>query len=624
MKQNGKIKLAIYFLFIICIMSNCTNKITNVYKGHKFTTAENGISQQYYYNDSLKFQINYLGTYNLMPLNCKNQKKKIPSQFKTLISKDLSFANILSQKSTNTVHAIIISDLSYQNNLNSSIKTKIFGNKYNELNFGSTRDLIYDSTNFYLKKLTNKKAYYFSKDTLKGLIFFEIPYSNKNVTFLWLISNYLKENEKLEKIKFQIENNILPMMASFDTLIYQKKLSKTLNPFYIGFNSFGENNYLRAVDSLIFYKTSLDTSKKNSDFWQSLATYSSFISDENSEMYSIKGAGRKYIINQNEIDSLMRYTYNYFPITAIDVISEEVKKHKIVILNDNHDNPNSRIFADSLLKPMFENGFKYLAVETVDYEDNLLNTRGFPIQKTGFYTKEPRFAEMLRHALKIGFKIIPYEDTLKCDFKDFLECLNFREFNQANNIKNILKKDSLSKIFIYAGYDHIYKTPNDGWIHMAQSLKVQTGINPLCIEQTQMIPKYNNEFENNFYKVLNAKYSFEKPMIFKNNKEEYLLPNNMKNAVDLQIYHPKLWKYNNMPKKLIINIPHKIKGNFILQLYLKNELEQLGLKDVIPVFNKRIVNHVYKYEIPVTAGKYTFLIRNINGEIVYSKNLIHY
>lgn len=162
----------------------------------------------------------------------------------------------------------------------------------------------------------------------------------------------------------------------------------------------------------------------------------------------------------------------------VSYIIDKIGDTSVLMLNEAHNAPEHRLFAQSLLKPLRDKGFDYLAIETLYWSDTLINQRKYPISTSGYYSREPYFSNFIRTAIKEGFTIVPYEqETGTGD-------INERETNQANNLINIITKNPSAKIFVYAGYSHIKKKSDDEDIKwMAERFKDSTGINPITIDQ---------------------------------------------------------------------------------------------------------------------------------------------
>jgi hypothetical protein len=106
-----------------------------------------------------------------------------------------------------------------------------------------------------------------------------------------------------------------------------------------------------------------------------------------------------------EIDSI---NSKYSVVNAADYIIQEAQKNQVVMINEAHHNSMHRAFTKSLLKRLFDNGYKNLGLEALDrgeHLDSALNNRGYPIQKTGYYTQDPQFGDLLREAIKTNREI---------------------------------------------------------------------------------------------------------------------------------------------------------------------------------------------------------------------------
>src|SRR5699024_10944773 len=99
--------------------------------------------------------------------------------------------------------------------------------------------------------------------------------------------------------------------------------------------------------------------------------------------------------------------------------------------------------------------------------------------ESGFYTKEPHFAQLIRKAQKMGFKFVSYENT-DPDKK--------REYGQAYNLyQKTFAKDESAKVVVLAGLDHILEQQtedNRKWLGFILNKKY--GINPLTISQSHL------------------------------------------------------------------------------------------------------------------------------------------
>ena len=189
---------------------------------------------------------------------------------------------------------------------------------------------------------------------------------------------------------------------------------------------------------------------------------------------------------------------------AVDVIAKLAKDRQAVFLNEAHSNALTRTVTVQVLEKLRAEGFDTFAAETLYDTDKDLAKRGFPDSSSGFYTEEPIYAEMVRTALRLGYKVVPYEATSNATG-------NEREQEQAHNlIAASLKKDPNSRIVVNAGFAHIQKAGVYlGGKSMAQHFQRLSGIEPLCIEQTMMTPHLKRASDHPYY---NAVIAAQKPV----------------------------------------------------------------------------------------------------------------
>lgn len=171
------------------------------------------------------------------------------------------------------------------------------------------------------------------------------------------------------------------------------------------------------------------------------------------------------------------YLQQFKPVPAYKYILKRAATEQLIIINEAHHQPRHRTFVTFLLKGLYEQGYRYLGIETLGYLDSTYNECKYPVLLTGFYSKEPQFGNLIREALRIGFTLFPYE-TEVAEHNGKL-----REIDQATNIARYMKEHP-GKYLIYCGYDHVIEGPHKGWEKaMAGRLKEYTGIDPLTIDQ---------------------------------------------------------------------------------------------------------------------------------------------
>lgn len=187
----------------------------------------------------------------------------------------------------------------------------------------------------------------------------------------------------------------------------------------------------------------------------------------------------------------------YSPRPALDAITRLASRYQIVYLNEAHNVPLTRTLAVQLLEKLRAEGFTHLGMETIYQSDAGLQARGYPVPDSGFYTREPIDAEMVRTALQLGFQVFGYEALSDATG-------DAREAEQARNIyETVFRHDPHARLVVVAGYAHIQK----GGVYldgssMATHLHKLTGIDGLAVEQTMMIPHAKRADDHPYYRAI--------------------------------------------------------------------------------------------------------------------------
>jgi len=274
---------------------------------------------------------------------------------------------------------------------------------------------------------------------------------------------------------------------------------------------------------------------------QTLATLQSFVGDTLGSLATmdraVPQAHRATSPDSSETESP--------PLPALAEILKEAKGRQIVMLNEAHDSPRCRAFALQLALALRKEGFTYFAAETFTSEIQQTVSKGYPNRKTGFYTFEPVFGDLVRQVIRAGYRLVPYETEEQNVKGDSTDRLISREAAQARNLeKRILQKDPKARVFVYAGYSHITedtRMTKDGrdasW--MAARLKRDTGIDPLTIDQTGAAEHSDPKYENPEYVRLVNRYHFNPPSVFRAADGAWRVMGDYRGKVDMQVVFPR-------------------------------------------------------------------------------------
>lgn len=175
---------------------------------------------------------------------------------------------------------------------------------------------------------------------------------------------------------------------------------------------------------------------------------------------------------------------DWHAVPAADYIAGAIAGRRILVVNEAHHRPQTRLLTLALLPRLRALGFDHFAIEGLDPADAALAARGYPTEKSGYYIQEPLYGEIVREALRLGFVVHAYEpqDAGRMSPQD-------RETRQAEALQAILEKDPHARLFVHAGYAHADKAPGrlpGNARPMAAELGRLTGIEPYTVDQTTL------------------------------------------------------------------------------------------------------------------------------------------
>lgn len=376
-----------------------------------------------------------------------------------------------------------------------------------------------------------------------------------------------------------------------DSITFENsELNKTT--YFDVFNDVRENdNFLVAREKIKNAPLQQNDQQKFNKF-QLLATINSFISNnkEYDSLFFKKEQKLKSIYNKR-VDSLLN---NRKQKNALQEFDSIIKNKQVVMLNEIHWSPKNRILATKLLNNLKENGFKYFAVEAIEKDkDSILNSRKYPSKDTGYYTREPYFAHLIRIAKSLNFEIIQYDD---------LNTDEDRELVQSKNLKKIIDKDSTAKIFVYAGIDHILEK-NPSKKKMAEYFKELTGIDPVTLNQIKIGSDIPTEFEifpSTDFNTFNG---------LSTNVDFYIVNNIKPSLIDLY-KDEEFGKLNLKFKKLKINKEE----NTLVRIYKENEFRKLK-SNAIPI--SIFIYDIENTTIELPKGKYFIQFSTLKNDSLF-------
>jgi len=419
---------------------------------------------------------------------------------------------------------------------------------------------------------------------------------------------------------------------------YSEITLKEITDFEPGFNEYcnlnlNSNFELNAVQSSFYgdYQNALDQATKResidhnplknipisggdkAELIKSLET-----SIQDTETDNATKASAQTILDLLNKPSAQQLFVNSRPVSAVNFIITQSEKYHFTLINEAHYNSQHRSFTSDLLKPLWDQGYRYLALETLNYQDSAIHERGYPIKSSGYYTKDSNFGNLVRKAIEIGYKLIPYESqdghggTL-------------RDYNQAKNIYDqTWNKDKNGKVLIHAGYSHISEVGGPTYEPMGLQLKNLISQEILTIDQVDMIGLLDTHTQHEYYQEACKKNDFSEPTIFLTKEKKVIVNPTISLGIDIQVYHPKTkfikgrpdWMYKAGTKQIPLNAALlKYKGNLV-QAVKRNEV-----LDAVPV-DQFVISEGTIFLL--NSGNYDLRLINCKGNMLASLELTVY
>lgn len=315
------------------------------------------------------------------------------------------------------------------------------------------------------------------------------------------------------------------------------------------------------------------------------------------------------------------FNEKYSKVKAADYIIQEAKKYQVVIINEAHHNSFHRVFTRSLLQDLFDNGYRNLGIEALENGENLeasLNERKYPLLSSGYYTKDPQFANLIRTALEIGFTLFPYEIK-----ETGISSVESREKAQAKNIQNFIASKPNEKFLIYCGFDHNLEGVHHTWgSTMTSRLTEYTGINPLTINQVVYSERSKPEYNHPLWKAFDIKASTV--MIDKDNNP--LKYEREEAWSDIAVFHPQTNYVNNRPNWIFEN-GNKNVSISLVDIQLEFPLMVLAFKkgepfhEAVPYDITEVVHETRSCNLGLEKGVYEVVVTNGDKSIKFEKRV---
>lgn len=282
---------------------------------------------------------------------------------------------------------------------------------------------------------------------------------------------------------------------------------------------------------------------------------------------------------------------------------------QVVIINEAHHQPMHRVFTTSLLIQLYQQGYRYLGLETLDKRDTALNDRKYPIYRSGTYSREPQFGQLIRIALQLGYTLFPYEAAGNTNGTE-------REIEQARNIQQHIQQDPQGKYLIHCGFAHAVEGAYRSWGKaMAGRLYEFTGINPLTINQTDFSEKSDHAFNHPLYQPL----QLAEPSVFVDAAGHPFKAPSHPDWFDIMVFHPKTlmqsgrphWLFRNQQQAVAIDLPKDEPGFPLMVLAFRDGED---MRQAVPCDIVYVAEEKDKVTLALAPGDYLIIYQTAAKE----------
>ncbi|TDP38231.1 hypothetical protein DEU29_10583 [Idiomarina aquatica] len=297
---------------------------------------------------------------------------------------------------------------------------------------------------------------------------------------------------------------------------------------------------------------------------------------------------------------------------AVDAIVKKSAEHQIVMINEAHHIPQHRVLTYRLLEGLWEQGYRYLALEALSENAENEMAKEYVFEKAGFYTVEPVFANLLLHAQQLGFQLVSYD--YGSEMQGGTEA---REKSAAKNLREkIFDNTPDAKVIIHVGYNHINE---DGWL--AYYLKESLELDPLTINQTEIAEKSEKKFESETYTWLVENHSFDAPVLLMDSEQRFWSHNPEK--YDVNVIWPRTEYSLNRPDWARLGRElMRVDMSWCEESYpCTVEVYRVGEDDEVPADRIVISTENEASGIFISPSSSQIKVTNVEGEVLHTESL---
>ncbi|MCZ2100216.1 MAG: hypothetical protein LC107_01600 [Chitinophagales bacterium] len=165
----------------------------------------------------------------------------------------------------------------------------------------------------------------------------------------------------------------------------------------------------------------------------------------------------------NSVPTNALFTFDSTCVSS-DVIDEasfiqQINAAKVILFGENHYDPKTRRVIATMLDKFKEASYTDIFFEALQLRHGVSDS-GLLSIGDGFYTNESEMANLVRKAMKSGFRVHAYDETYTfCDTcKTQFDFYKYRETSAMKNMQDSVRKYDIPKFIVVSGFGHSYKS----------------------------------------------------------------------------------------------------------------------------------------------------------------------
>lgn len=309
-------------------------------------------------------------------------------------------------------------------------------------------------------------------------------------------------------------------------------------------------------------------------------------------------------------------------VPALEAILAAAPVADILFLNEAHHVSRCRAFAMQLLSSLKAIGYTHFAAEDLTLAGEALNDGAPVTSRTGLYANDPVYAEMLREARRLGFRLVSYDQTVEQELASEergLDPQDARETAQAENLLKIRAAGPGYRIFAYCGFGHLSKRVSRSGRRLAAGhILAKSDARVISVHQVDGMPAPRPEQDPPLVAAVADRFRHSAPIAVSDADGKPLSTSAYRGGIDISVFHPRLPPEHDRPGWLA-QLPGRRAVHFVLDAPFSGGLFQAvadratGSSEMVP--SDQYYAHEPQHDcwFYLSPGRYTVRLETVEG-----------